>query len=213
MPKDNTTAPNAAPVFQEPTGELNVNLMQQYPLYDGGDARVEKIGHKGPPIHGRLLAVTSLPSTIANDDGEITDWKVYVIELLQPTFAQPPGKDDSGNAHASRWYQKGDRIGLTMSTAIAKFEMYAADPKIVFEVCIKPVVGKTKKGRSLWNYEDFRLLNKTARTAKDSISATNLLSPEGLAAARAAMSEGNGMNGLAAGGQANGQTVQSAPFA
>jgi hypothetical protein len=127
--------------------EIGVNLTQQYPLYDGGDARTDKVGHAGPPVHGRLLGILDLPSPRMDADGNPQAWEVFVIELLQDAPACPPG-DES----VTQWYHKGDRIAFTITTALQRFKALAQDVNKIYEIVIEPKVGRTKSGNSLWLY-------------------------------------------------------------
>lgn len=146
---------NAAdkPVITRPTGL--VNLMAKYPQYNGGDARVAKVGTKGAPVHGYMLGFIDLPKTIKDPaTGELKDWTGIVIELLQPAPADDPnGEEDADPIY----YPKGTRIIMTVSKVLEKPEIRAAaeHPRAVLEVYIEPVVSKTKEGRSLWTYPVF----------------------------------------------------------
>jgi hypothetical protein len=164
--------------------EIQVNLAQQYPLYDGGDARVEKPGHKGPPIHGMLLGIIDLPSVLENSDGERMEWQAFVIELIQPAPACAPG-DES----VTKMYGKGERIALTITTAMQRFKALAQHPTKVYEVLVEPEVGRTKNKQSLWLYPTVGVVRDHKREAGHRFSATDFL----------AQALGTSANGLPAG--------------
>lgn len=153
MNDKNKSTPEVAPKVVRPEGLIN--LMAKYPQYNGGDARIAKVGTKGPPVHGYMLGFIDLPKTIKDPQtGELKDWTGIVIELLQPAPADDPNADDDA---PPVWMKKGDRIIVTVSKVLERPEIRAAadHPRAVFECYFEPVVSKTREGRSLWTYPVF----------------------------------------------------------
>jgi hypothetical protein len=164
------------PKFVMPDTSKGINLAAKYPLYDGGDGRLVKVGHKGPPIHGLALGIIDLPSNQKDETtGEIKDWKVMVIELIQPAPACDSGEDAETFVRPA-----GTRIGLTLSAALLsndKFSRIAHDPNVVCEVLIKPEMSRSKShNRPLWIYTDFVVFNPRPRDRnKHSVNAEAFL--------------------------------------
>ncbi len=126
------------PKIEMPAGMTN--LAMKYPVYDGGDARVLKKGTKTAPIHGLLLGIIELPSVQVKEDGTPNKWTGAVIELLQPCPATTAGEEEPTVRPA------GERIILTVSAALERFESVARDPKFVYEVFIEPEVSTNRAG-------------------------------------------------------------------
>lgn len=173
----------AVPAFVRPAAFAN--LAEKYPIYDGGDARTAKPGAKGAPVNGYFLGSLELPGTQADSDGVVKPWFVFVIELLQPAPAAPPGKDAAGDDFPTRWYLKGERIAVTMSAALERYEPIGNDKARVHEVLIEPEVSKNKKGQPLWVYPTFGIVSSRARDEKKDmvsmlgvqLSAAGILTP------------------------------------
>ena len=157
-----------APKIIRPTGMIN--LMAKYPQYNGGDARVAKVGTKGAPVHGYLLGVVDLPKTIKDEaTGELKDWTALVIELIQPAPADDPEGEEGDEP---KYYVKGDKIVVTVSKVLERPEIRAiADfGNAVYEVYFEPVVSKTRGGRSLWTYPIFEVGKPIKREARHQVS-------------------------------------------
>lgn len=165
--KNTVQAPAELPKIQRPTGLMN--LMAKFPQYNGGDARVAKVGTKGAAVHGYLLGIVDLPKTIKDEvTGEMKDWTALVIELIQPAPADDP---DGEEGDEPKLYVKGDKIVVTVSKVLERPEirMVAQHPGAVFEVYFEPVVGKTRGGRSLWQYPVFDVGRPVKREARHQV--------------------------------------------
>jgi hypothetical protein len=165
--KKTTAAPDAPKVIR-PQGLIN--LMAKYPQYNGGDARVLKVGTRMPAVHAKILGFIDLPKTLKDEKtGEMKDWTGMVLDLLQPAPADDPEAEEDA---PPRWYVKGDRIMMTVSKVLERPEIRAAanHPNAVFEVYIEPEVSKTKDNKNLIVYPVFEVGKPIKREAHHQVA-------------------------------------------
>jgi hypothetical protein len=168
MAKDQETKSTAAvppaPVFVRPTGLTNIAA--KYPKFDGGDARVLKENTKVHPIHGYLLAVIDLPSTIKDPaTGQFRPWTAAVFELIQAA----PVEDPDGT---KRMAAPGERMIVTESAALGRYLDAADDPFNIHEFFIEPMTSRTKTGMTLWVYPTVETGRHIPRTEKHRVGFT-----------------------------------------
>ena len=150
--------------FVRPTGLTNIAA--KYPKFDGGDARVLKENTKVHPIHGYLLAVIDLPSTIKDPaTGQFRPWTAAVFELIQAA----PVEDPDGT---KRMAKIGERIIVTESAALGRYLDAADDPRYVHEFYIEPMTSRTKAGMNLWIYPTVETGRFIPRTEKHRVGFT-----------------------------------------
>ncbi len=162
-----TKAPTetAVPKFDTSKLEGLINVAARLPQYDGGDGRMVKKGHEGPPINGYLLGTIDLPSKQKDEDGNSKPWVAVVIELLQPC----PVKEKIGDETKSRVALKGERILLTENKAFERFSRAADNPHQVVEAYIVPRMSENAKGQPLWIFPTVGLGRPRPRVAKDAV--------------------------------------------
>lgn len=164
------TVKEQIPAFKMPEG--GTNLTARYAQYNSGvDAKKDKPGKTGHPIHGRLLGIVSLPSVLPNAG----PWEGIAVRLHQ---ACPVTDINEDGDKIERAAAKGEVILLTVTTALESALSGNLGMRLtelgqqgkVAEVVIIPKLSRVKSsGLPLWIYPTVRLLAEHKRMPEDYI--------------------------------------------